>query len=97
MSLRGATYRQELQGLTDEQWEHAVRECLRGEEWFPVIATLLRYASEYEPPTLRLPPADRRTPEEIERGREAARKGMEMIRAEMAKRGLLGEPAKEMP
>jgi hypothetical protein len=97
-SLRGATYRQELGHLTDDQWEFAVWETIRNEDWFPSIATLLRYASEYEPPVLALPPA-RRTDEEREQARVDAKRGLDMIRQACKDRGfdIAGEPGKEMP
>jgi predicted anti-sigma-YlaC factor YlaD len=95
-ALRGETYRAELGHLTDEAWEHAVRECLRCEDWFPTIATVLRYADEYQPPAQYLPP-HRRTEEEKAEAREIAKRGLEQIRAVMQARGLDVDPVKDMP
>jgi hypothetical protein len=104
MALRGATYRQELDDLTDEAWEYAVRECLRSEEWFPAIATLLRYAGEYVPKPagllvpVSLEEAEASRAADREQKREAAKNGLELIKAELAKRGIeIGDPVKDMP
>lgn len=93
-ALRGETYRAHLAHLTAEAWEFTVDACIREEEWFPAIATLLRHASGYQPPA---PMEPRRTDEEKDRDREVAKRGMAMIEAEMKRRGIWGEPAKEMP
>lgn len=62
-----------------------MRACLRSEEWFPAIATLLRHSEAYAPPAL---PEPRRTPEEREADRQAAKRGLEMIENYMREKGL---------
>jgi hypothetical protein len=69
--------------LTDGQWVAAVRDVLAHERFFPSPAVLLDYASD-APARAALPPV-RRTAEQVEADRAAARQGLELVRAAVAK------------
>jgi hypothetical protein len=93
--MRAEFYRRRLDGLSGAAWRHAVDLAVDREKFFPPVSSLLEYASEYRPPAL--PPA-RRTDEEKAEARESAKRGLELIKAELAKRGFdIGEPVKDMP
>lgn len=76
---RSRALRELLDDITDAAWLHACTEVAKHERWFPVPGVLREYAGTYQPPYPLLPPA--RTEEEREADREAARKGLELIKA----------------
>lgn len=85
LRARGAVYRRELGSLTDEAWLYAARESIRTSRWFPTVAELLDLAGRAPVMAPRAAlPDDTRTPDEK---RAAARQGLELIRAEVAKSG----------
>lgn len=94
--LRASILRRMVDHLSDDQWLYAADAAARTQQWFPVPATILDFAEDYVPPYKALPPA--RDEATRERDREAAKRGVELIREEMRRRGIDPGPAvKEMP
>lgn len=89
---RGLNYREALGHLPVEQWKHAVASCREG--WFPTIGELLAAAATMPKP----PVAGFLTVGDVEAqraaGRENARRGLELIEAELAQRGIEVKPIK---
>ena len=91
--VRDRAYRADLQYLADERWLYAVS-VARKRQFFPSIEDLEAWAAEM-PATVRpslalLPPA--KLEAQREEGRKNARRGLEMIRAEMERAGVKVEP-----
>ena len=77
-AIRGQTYRQALNRLTDETWSYAVKAAIEHERWFPTVAALMDYANDAPAPEPKgLLPADTRS---IEERREDFRRGFETFR-----------------
>jgi hypothetical protein len=95
--MRSQVYRRILDYMSDAEFAFAVDEALRYEKWFPTPASLISYADDYKPPAPALPAG--RTAEQLEAERAAARgnlrSGVELVRAELQKRGLLAADAPE--
>jgi len=87
--LRGRCYREDLSDLTDDGWLRAVK-LARQRKWFPSVEELRELAHEATAVAGFLPPA-RRTDEEAEADRVAARKGLELVRSAVQER------AKDLP
>ena len=87
--LRGRCYREDLSDLTDDGWLRAVK-LARQRKWFPSVEELRELAHEATAVAGFLPPA-RRTDEEAEADRVAARKGLELVRSAVHER------AKDLP
>lgn len=85
-SERARAYRRHLDGLSDGQWYHAVTESIRHLKWFPTVHELLDFGEAFNPGYKQLEPA--RSNEQREIDRETAKRGVELIRQECAKRGL---------
>lgn len=90
--VRGRCYREDLQDLTDDGWLRAVKRARQG-KWFPAIDELREFAKEAVEVAGFLPPA-RRTDEEAEADRQAAKRGLELCRAAA---GVDRDPVKPMP
>lgn len=73
-----------LEDLTDESFQAAVREVIREERFFPPPSVLLDRARSHAPRFAMLPPA--RDAGQIERDREEAKRGVELIRQEWLRR-----------
>ena len=96
-AMRAELYRRHLDDLGEDAWLHAVAEAVRQGRWFPLVEALRGYAAEWAPAQPLLPPA-RRSEEQLAEAREAARRGLELVRAAVAERGLpAGEPVRSMP
>jgi hypothetical protein len=96
-AMRAELYRRHLDDLGEDAWLHAVAEAVRHERWFPTVAALRDYAAGWVPEFKLLPPP-RRTEEQLIEAREAARRGLVLVMAAVAERGLPdGEPVKAMP
>lgn len=96
--VRAGAMRQALDDLDDERWLFACEQAGKLQTWFPVPATLRSYADDYrpEPKYPLLPPA--RDAESRERDREAARRGVELVRRALREQGIvLADVAKEWP
>jgi hypothetical protein len=87
---RGVNYREALGHLTVPQWKHAVAACREG--WFPTIGELLGAATTMPRP----PVAGLLTAGDVEaqraEGRANARRGLEIIEAELKARGVTVKP-----
>ena len=84
-ALRGQAYRRELDHLTDEAWAAVVQDMIRSVDWFPTIRELLDSAARLRSvvlPVERQLEADTRTPDEK---RADAKRGLALVRAEVAK------------
>lgn len=79
--MRSDLYREHLGHLDPGHWLKVVDEAIEHEHerTFPPVAVLAGYARSTPQP--RLLPLPRRTPEEIEAGREEAKKFLEKIKA----------------
>lgn len=96
-TARAQLYRKHLDTLSDEQWGYAVRLAILRDGWFPTVARLLEFGESYTPPAAGyLGPAPR-TQEQEQVDREAARKGLELVKAAVAERGLPILPPPSMP
>jgi len=83
---RAVVYRRHLDDLTDPQWKHAVAVVIRSERWFPTVAALRDYAETWTPPVAGYLGSAPRTEEQDTLDREAARKGLERIKAAVTER-----------
>lgn len=84
---RARAYRRHLNTLSDGQWLFAVGEAIRACKWFPTVHELLDFGESYRPAYRMLEPA--RTPDQREIDRETAKRGLERIREECEKAGLI--------
>jgi hypothetical protein len=77
LKVRGESYRRELDHLSDEAFDHAVKTAIRTLDWFPTVHQLLEFAAEAPQPARSLLSDDTRT---LEEKRADAAKGLAMIR-----------------
>lgn len=100
-AARGRIYRATLIDLEPKAWQHAVTEAVRREEFFPTVAKLRQYAAAAVSSAPALPAP--RSPEQIEASRDDARAnlrgGLDIVRRELAARGVAvdAEPVRSMP
>lgn len=84
--IRSREMRRALDDLEDGAWLYACDQAAREQTWFPVPATLRNYAEGWRPIYPLLTPA--RDEATKERDREAAQRGVELIRQTLKARGI---------
>lgn len=85
VASRAGLYRRHLDDLAPAAWLFAVETVIGSSRWFPTVAELREAAAAWRPEVAGyLPPSSKTEAEleaEREESREAARRGLEMIRA----------------